>query len=68
MPRNDDNRANQMNLINDAYWQARGHDELPEDWEEQVDDDAGEEDDNRANQMNPNNDAYWSARGLTRPA
>ena len=67
MPRNDDNHANQMNPNNDAYWQSRGHDERPDDWEDQVDADDGEDDDNRANQMNPNNDAYWSSRGLTRP-
>ena len=38
MPRNsggyDDNRANQMNPNNDAYWQSRGYDDRPEDWEE----------------------------------
>ncbi|MCE2501923.1 MAG: hypothetical protein J4G13_13830 [Dehalococcoidia bacterium] len=33
MPRggNDDNRANQMNPNNDAYWQSRGFDGRPED-------------------------------------
>ena len=29
-----DNRANQMNPNNDAYWQARGYDERPDDWED----------------------------------
>ena len=67
VPRDDDNRANQMNPNNDAYWQSRGHDERPDDWADQGDADDGEDDDNRANQMNPNHDAYWSARGLTRP-
>ncbi len=28
-----DNRASQMNPNNDAYWQARGLDCRPEDWE-----------------------------------
>jgi hypothetical protein len=28
-----DNRANQLNPNNDAYWQSRGDDERPEDWE-----------------------------------
>ena len=28
------NHTNQMNPNNDAYWQARGHDARPEDWEE----------------------------------
>ena len=70
MPRgggNDDNRANQMNPNNDAYWQSRGHDERPEDWEDPGDDDDGN-DDNRANQLNPNNDAYWLSRGVERPS
>ena len=30
-----DNHANQMNPNNDAYWQSRGYDERPDDWEEQ---------------------------------
>ncbi len=30
-----DNHANQLNPNNDAYWQSRGGDERPEDWEEQ---------------------------------
>jgi len=30
-----DNHANQMNENNDAYWQSRGEDERPDDWEDQ---------------------------------
>ena len=30
------NRANQMNPNNDAYWQSRGYNEQPDDWEDQV--------------------------------
>ena len=59
-----DNHADQMNPNNDAYWESRGYDERPDDWEEQaaaaVDDDhemSQAELDNHANQMNPNNDA-----------
>jgi hypothetical protein len=33
----DDNRANQLNENNDAYWQSRGYDERPEDWEDRAD-------------------------------
>ena len=29
-----DNHANQMNPNNDAYWESRGCEERPEDWEE----------------------------------
>ena len=32
-----DNHANQLNANNDAYWQSRGEDERPEDWEEKED-------------------------------
>ncbi len=67
MPGNDDNRADQMNPNNDAYWQSRGYDERPDDWEEDLDDNDGGDDDNRANQLNPDSDTYWSGRGETRP-
>lgn len=30
------NHANQMNPNNDAYWQSRGYNERPDDWEDQV--------------------------------
>ena len=36
-----DNQANQMNPNNDAYWESRGWDERPEDWEERVSDSEG---------------------------
>ncbi len=35
----DDNRANQLNHNNDAYWQSRGYDERPDDWEDLSDED-----------------------------
>lgn len=28
-----DNHANQLNDNNDAYWESRGHDERPDDWQ-----------------------------------
>ena len=34
---NGDNHANQMNPNNDAYWQSRGWDERPNDWDERSD-------------------------------
>lgn len=34
LDKNDDNHANQCNPNNDAYWQSRGEDERPDDWEE----------------------------------
>jgi len=33
-----DNRADQLNPENDAYWQSRGEDDRPDDWQEQLDD------------------------------
>ena len=33
-----DNRANQLNPNNDAYWQSRGYDGRPDDWDEDWDD------------------------------
>ncbi|WP_276312860.1 hypothetical protein [Marinomonas flavescens] len=29
-----DNHANQLNDNNDAYWQSRGEEERPDDWED----------------------------------
>lgn len=34
-----DNRANQLNENNEAYWQSRGYDERPEDWDSRSDED-----------------------------
>ena len=31
-----DNHANQLNPNNDAYWDSRGYDERPDDWEEET--------------------------------
>lgn len=33
----DDNRSNQLNPNNDAYWQSRGEDRRPEDWDDEED-------------------------------
>jgi hypothetical protein len=34
-----DNHANQLNPNNDAYWQSRGEDDRPDDWENRTEDD-----------------------------
>jgi len=31
-----DNHSNQLNPNNDTYWQSRGWDERPDDWEERA--------------------------------
>jgi hypothetical protein len=33
-----DNRADQLNPNNDAYWQSRGEEERPEDWQQRAED------------------------------
>ena len=35
-----DNRSQQLNPNNDAYWESRGFDERPDDWEEQVEEES----------------------------
>ena len=40
-----DNRANQMNPNNDAYWQSRGEDERPDDWEARLAEEDWDDDD-----------------------
>ena len=39
-----DNHADQMNPNNDAYWESRGFDERPDDWEGRVNDEDEEKD------------------------
>lgn len=39
-----DNRSNQMNSNNDAYWQGRGYDQRPDDWESRESQDSAESD------------------------
>lgn len=31
-----DNHSNQLNPNNDAYWQSRGEEDRPDDWEKQI--------------------------------
>ena len=38
-----DNHADQLNPNNDAYWESRGFDERPDQWEEQASEKEGEE-------------------------
>ncbi len=38
-----DNLSNQLNPNNDAYWQSRGFDERPDDWEQHVNEDQAED-------------------------
>jgi len=45
-----DNHANQLNPNNDAYWESRGYDERPVDWEDLINGDGAYFDDT----------AYWS--------
>lgn len=36
----DDNRSRQLNPENDAYWQSRGEDERPDDWQERAEEES----------------------------
>ena len=40
---NCNNRADQLNPNNDAYWKARKHDERPNDWESRSSDDSSDQ-------------------------
>ena len=37
------NHANQLNPNDDAYWESRGWDERPDDWEERAKEEARQE-------------------------
>jgi hypothetical protein len=52
MSRHDDldNHANQCNPNNDAYWESRGEDSRPDDWEEQ-----GKQDDSKSSDTSHSN-------------
>ena len=39
-----DNRSNQLNPNNDAFWVSRGWDERPDDWEDRVERDDTQKD------------------------
>lgn len=40
-PKDDaDNHSNQCNPNNDAYWQSRGDDDRPDDWQSRISDDS----------------------------
>lgn len=40
----EDNRSDQLNPNNDSYWESRGWDERPDDWDERVDEDRTQPD------------------------
>ena len=44
-----DNHANQLNPNNDAYWESRGWDERPDDWEEMAEEEEDRRDDKDQN-------------------
>ena len=37
-----DNHADQLNPNNDAYWESRGEDERPDDWESRLDNESSD--------------------------
>ena len=42
---NEDNHANQMNPNNETYWESRGYDDRPDDWDSQSNEDRNDEGD-----------------------
>ena len=46
-----DNHADQLNPNNDAYWESRGWDDRPEDWEDRVEDEDTLPDSGQASQQ-----------------
>ena len=40
-----DNHSNQMNPNNDTYWNDRGYDDRPDDWDDRVNSDDNSSDD-----------------------
>ena len=40
-----DNHANQLNPNNDAYWESRGEEECPDDWEGLISEEETNDDD-----------------------
>lgn len=45
-----DNHANQLNPNNDAYWESRGYDERPDDWEDRTDEENDSTEDGQRQQ------------------
>ena len=39
-----DNHANQLNPEHDAYWESRGFEERPDNWEDRIEDDKSQAD------------------------
>ena len=39
------NHSNQLNPNNDAYWESRGEDGRPDDWEDRLERETGQTDD-----------------------
>ena len=54
-----DNHANQLNSNNDAYWQSRGYDERPDDWDDDDYYSSNREDDD--DEYYDYSDACWSS-------
>lgn len=54
-----DNHANQLNPNNDAYWQSRGYDEKPDDWDDDDYNSSNREEDD--DEYYDYSDACWSS-------
>ncbi|KAJ8925524.1 hypothetical protein NQ315_009363 [Exocentrus adspersus] len=68
----DNNRANQLNPNNFAFWKSRGYSDRPTGWIDLLGTLASviltiSDNNNRSNQLNPNNSTFWKSRGSTKP-
>lgn len=62
------NYSNQLNPTNDAYWQTRGYEVRPKNWEDLLHSEIRQTQNylnNHSNQSNPNNNSYWRSRGYS---
>ena len=48
-----DNHADQINPNNDAYWESRGWDDRPDDWDDRVQEDDTPPDEEESSQTGP---------------
>ncbi|KAF7274977.1 hypothetical protein GWI33_012306 [Rhynchophorus ferrugineus] len=60
-----DNKSNQNNPNNEAYWKSRGYNSKPPNWKDRQNENptmSKAAQDFRSQQLNPNNKSYYSSR------
>ncbi len=54
-----DNHADQLNPNNDAYWESRGWDDRPDDWEDRMEDGDTQPDQDQADRQGKREAGRW---------